>query len=33
VADPDGAVGYGDLQSIVSGPHPEMDLTEEGEIR
>ncbi len=33
VEDPDGGVGYGDLQSIVSGPHPEMGLTEEGEIR
>ena len=29
----DGAVGYGDLQSIVSGPHPEMGLTQDGEIR
>ncbi len=33
VEDPDGAIGYGDLQSIVSGPHPEIGLTEEGEIR
>ncbi|MCU1456769.1 MAG: hypothetical protein JWL73_861 [Actinomycetia bacterium] len=32
VEDPDGGVGYGDLQSIVTGPHPEIGLTEAGEI-
>ena len=25
-----GGVGYGDLQSIVTGPHPELGLTGEG---
>jgi hypothetical protein len=25
-----GGVGYGDLQSIVTGAHPELDLTEHG---
>ncbi len=33
VEDPDGGIGYGDLQSIVTGPHPEMGLTLDGEIR
>lgn len=33
VEDPDGGVGYGDLQSIITGPHPEIGLTEAGEIR
>ena len=32
VEDPDGGVGYGDLQSIITGPHPEIGLTQEGEI-
>jgi hypothetical protein len=30
---PDGSVGYGDLQSIVSGAFPEIGLTEDGEIK
>ena len=33
VEDPDGGVGYGDLQSIITGAHPDIDLTEDGEIR
>jgi hypothetical protein len=33
VDDADGGVGFGDLQSIITGAHPEIGLTEEGEIR
>ena len=32
VEDPDGGVGYGDLQSIISGPIPEIGLTADGAI-
>jgi len=33
VEDPDGGVGYGDMQSIISGPIPEAGLTADGTIR